>query len=92
MDKQALTPAAQLLIKCRPDIINVVAKQIGQRVGILYGNPSVVVSAPFDAELAPGGLGGVLEGIPQTRLSTVDDITFHDPITGETVTFRKVKE
>lgn len=46
----------------------------------------------FDAELTPEALEILLGKYSPTTLRTTDEIGFTDSFTGETLTFRKLKE
>lgn len=93
MTTERLSTAAKLLIKNWPEAVNALAANLVQRFddSILGPKPSVSVTMSFDAELTPEALELLLGKYSPTTLRTADEIGFTDPITGETLVFRKVK-
>lgn len=93
MTTDKLSTAAKRLIEYCPEAVNALAAHFVHKVdeSILGPKPSVSVTMSFDAELTPEALELVLGKCSPTTLRTADEIGFTDPITGETVMFRKEK-
>ena len=94
MSSKQLSPAARLLIDTCPDIVNALAANLHDKFDetILGPRPRPEITMSFDAELTPEALELLLGKYSPTTLRTTDEIGFTDPITGEVLTFRKVKD
>ena len=94
MTTERLSTAAKLLIKNCPEAINALAAHVVHKLddSIFGPKPSVSATMSFDAELTPEALELLLGKYSPTTLRTTDEIGFTDPITGEVLTFRKVKD
>lgn len=94
MTTEKLSPAAKSLIENWPEAVNAFAADLVRRFdqSTLGPKPSASVSLSFDAELTPEALELLLGKYSPKTLRTVDEIGFTDPITGEVLTFRKVKD
>lgn len=94
MTTDRLSPAAKFLIKDCPEAVNALASYYIHKLddSILGPKPSVSVTMSFDAELTPEALELLLGKYSPTTLRTTDEIGFTDSVTGETLTFRKIKD
>lgn len=94
MTTDKLSTAAKRLIEYCPEAVNALAAHFVHKLddSILGPKPSVSVTMAFDAELTPEALELLLGKNSPATLRTTDEIGFTDPVTGEVMTFRKVKD
>ena len=96
LPSDGLTEAGRAMVKYLPGYLNRIAADYKSALddAIMRGykpmdenDAAPVLTLSFDAELSPSALEALL-GPPMT-LRTIDEIGFVDPVTGETVMFRK---
>lgn len=96
LPSDGLTVVGRAMVKYLPGYLNRIAADYASILddAIMHGykpmdhnDAAPVLTLSFDAELSPSVLEALL-GPPMT-LRTIDEIGFVDPVTGETVMFRK---
>ena len=94
MNTERLSPAAKFLIENCPEAVNALAAHFVHKLddSIFGPKPSVSATMSFDAELTPEALELLLGKYSPATLRTTDEIGFTDPITGEALMFRKIKD